>query len=264
MRRFDHFEPLLRAQLVGAEHLAHRVDQNLGGRAGQTSESLGAQQREVVPQAHAQRIGAVPNLERREGMHVHRRIRGFHRAQDLEIGLPREARMDAALQANLGRSALARLERAAHDLRGVEQIPPLRALVLAGALREGAERAAVAAHVGVVDVAVDDISRDVAVGLGAQLVGGLAYQPKVAAAGIEQARRAHPRAGTPHRDPSAHRASRRSRRRCGAGAPREKPGGSSALRPVRHESSRPRRAPSLSSRTAGRIAGSSQIALALA
>src|SRR5580698_9482344 len=94
--------------------------------------------------------------------------------------------MDAALQANLGRSTLARFKRSAHDLRGVEQIPALRALMLAGAFREGAERATVAAQVGVVDVAVDDVSRDVAVGFGAQLVGGRAYEPKLAAACIEQ------------------------------------------------------------------------------
>ncbi len=102
------------------------------------------------------------------------------------IRLAREARVDASLQANLRGAALPRLDRAAHDLRDVEQIGSLGTFVLSRALRERAEGAAVAADIGVIDVAVDDVGRDVAVGPGAQLIGRLADAVKIVAARIEQ------------------------------------------------------------------------------
>ncbi len=112
----------------------------------------------------------------------------FTRAQNVEISLAREARMNAALQTHLRRTALARLERAAHDLGDIEQVRPLRALVLARALRERAERAAVAADVGVIDVAVDDVSGDGAVRLRAQRIRRLADPAEIGAPRIEECR----------------------------------------------------------------------------
>ena len=96
--------------------------------------------------------------------------------------------MDAALQANLRRAALARLERAAHDLGGVEQVRPLGAFVLARALRERTEGAAITADVGVVDVAVDDVSGDRAVSLRPQCIRRFADAPEIGAARIEEHR----------------------------------------------------------------------------
>ena len=79
-----------------------------------------------------------------------------------EISLAAVIRMDAALEADLGRASLPGLGRAAHDFveREVVRRAPQRLMRLA--LGEGAERAAVGADVGVVDVAVDDVADDVA------------------------------------------------------------------------------------------------------
>ncbi len=93
-----------------------------------------------------------------------------------------------ALQTHFRRAALARLERAAHDLGDIEQVRPLRTLVLARTLRERAEGAAIAADVGVIDVAVDDIRGDGAVRLRAQRVRRFADSPEIGAARIEKCR----------------------------------------------------------------------------
>ena len=72
--------------------------------------------RQIVAQRQPQRLGAVPDLQRREGVHVDVGRRRFHRLDDGEIGLARVAGPDAALQAHLGGAALPGLARAAGDL----------------------------------------------------------------------------------------------------------------------------------------------------
>ena len=93
-------------------------------------------------------------------------------AANAEIGLAGVIRMNAALKAHLGRAALPRFGRAANDfLKGkVIRRAPQRLMLFA--LGEGAERAAVGADVGVVDVAVDDVADGVAADRSAKLIGG--------------------------------------------------------------------------------------------
>ena len=88
-----------------------------------------------------------------------------------EIGLAGVVRMDAALKAHLGRASLPRLGRAAHDFLERKVIGRAAQRLMRLALGEGAERAAIGADVGVVDVAVDDVADDVAARRPAKLIG---------------------------------------------------------------------------------------------
>src|SRR5262249_3495271 len=101
----------------------------------------------------------------------HRRFDG---STDGEIGLAGIVRVNAALQADLDRAALPRLAAAAHDFLECEVVGPPAQVRVGLALGEGAERAAVEAYVGVVDVAGDHIADALAAGLGAQRVGSRA------------------------------------------------------------------------------------------
>ena len=112
-----HLEPLLRRHLVGADHGPHLVVEDLGRRAGQRAEAEVAQPREVVVEREAERRRALPDLERRERVDVEAGHRVLDRRHDLGVVVARERRVDAALQADLGRAALPRLLAAPDDLR---------------------------------------------------------------------------------------------------------------------------------------------------
>ena len=88
-----------------------------------------------------------------------------------EIGLAGVIRMDAALKADFGRASLPGFGRAADDFIESEVIRRAAQRLMRLALGEGAERAAVRAHVGVVDVAVDDVADGVAADSSAKLIG---------------------------------------------------------------------------------------------
>ena len=53
-------------------------------------------------------------------MYMHARIGRFQGTQDAQIRFAGEARVDASLQANLGRTSLPCLERALDDFRDIE------------------------------------------------------------------------------------------------------------------------------------------------
>ena len=79
--------------------------------------------------------------------------------------------MDAALKADFGRAPLPRLGRAANDFLKSKVIRRAAQRLMLFALGEGAERAAIGAYVGVVDVAVDDVADGVAARRSAKLIG---------------------------------------------------------------------------------------------
>src|ERR1700684_4123817 len=79
--------------------------------------------------------------------------------------------MDAALEADFGRASLPRFGRAAHDLIEGKVIRRAPQRLMRFAFGEGAERAAIGAHVGIVDVAVDDVADDIAADRPAKLIG---------------------------------------------------------------------------------------------
>ena len=95
--------------------------------------------------------------------------------------------MDPALQADLGRAALPRLDGAAHDLLVGDEVGLAAQVRGQLALREGAEPAAEVADVRVLDVAGDDVADLVAVDLAPQAVGGREHALALLAAGAEEA-----------------------------------------------------------------------------
>src|SRR5262249_17775024 len=149
-------------------------------------EALFAQLSQVAVERHAQCGRTLPDLERRERVHVDVGHRVFHRAADLEVLAAGEARVDAALETDLRGAALPGLARAAGNL-GVRDQVRLPAQARGELpLREGAEAAAEVADVRVVDVPRDDVGDVVAVDLAAQVVGGRAD-----GGGLAAARREH-------------------------------------------------------------------------
>ena len=78
------------------------------------------------------------------------------RLDDLEVVVAVEARVDPALQADLGRALGLGLDHPAGDLVQPEQVRRAAQVERQRALGEGAEPALEGAHVGVVDVAVGD------------------------------------------------------------------------------------------------------------
>src|SRR5271166_2331543 len=102
-------------------------------------------------------------------MHIwDRRLDG---AANPEIGLAGVLRMDASLQAYLGRASLPCLARAAHDFLESEVVGRAAQRLMRLALGKGAELATIVADIGIVDVAIDDVSDSVAAPCPAKLIG---------------------------------------------------------------------------------------------
>ncbi len=117
---------------------------------------------------------------------MHIRNRRFDGAANGEIGLAGIIRMDAALKADLGGAPLPRLARAAHDFIEGKVIRRATQRLMRLALGESAERAAIGAYVGVVDVAVDDVADGVAADRPAQRIGRGDNAPVIGVARGEQ------------------------------------------------------------------------------
>ena len=94
----------------------------------------------------------------------------FHRLEYAEVGVAVEGGVNAALQADLAGAAIPRLPCSLADLVEIEQIA--RPSQLAGpSLGECAEPAAIKTDVGVVDVAVDDVSHRLASKISSAIIG---------------------------------------------------------------------------------------------
>ena len=187
MRRVVHLEPLRRRDLVGTDHRAYLVVEHLGRRSRQRRETGVAQAREIVGQRHAERRRSLPDLERRERVHVHLRHGVLDRAHHRLVVVAVERGMDPALQAHLRRAAIPRLEHAPRDLvvRYEERRPAQVRRELA--LRERAEAAAEVTDVRVLDVARDDVADVVAADLAPQTVGRCEHALALLAARAEEA-----------------------------------------------------------------------------
>ena len=120
-------------------------------------------------------------------MDVHLGDDSLDRPADRLIGGAGVVGMDAALQAHFRRPAIPRLDRATRNFLDGEIIRRAAQILVRAAFREGAELAPVIADVGVVDVAVHDVTHDVATDRASQRVGGLRDVPVVGVARREQA-----------------------------------------------------------------------------
>ena len=180
-----HFDPLVRADLVRADQGADFRVEYLGRCTGQGREARRLQLRQIILQRQAQRLRAMGDFQRREGVDMNIG-RGFtHGLQHRQIGVAVIVGMDAPLQADFGRAAIPGFRRAPSDLGIVEPVGGA-AHRLRTALGKGAEAAFVEADIGVVDVAVDGIGQSVADILLPQPVGLRDDGGKVMALRIEQ------------------------------------------------------------------------------
>ena len=179
-------EPLVGGDLVGAQHGAHVVVEDLGGGAGQRCEARVLQPTQVGGQVFAQPLGTLGDLERGEPVHVHVGHRVLHGAGDVDVVVAVEVGVDAALQRHLGGAHLPRLGGALGDVVERQQVRRAAQVQRQRPLREAAELALERAHVGVVDVAVVHPRDGVADRLVAQFVGQLGDRRHLGAAGPEQ------------------------------------------------------------------------------
>ena len=147
----------LGVDLVGAQHGADLVVEDLCGGAGQRAEAGVLEPGQVRRQRLAQPLGALGHLESREAVDVDAGHGGLHRPHHVDVEVAVEGRVDAALEAHLGRAPRGRLGGALGDVVEGEQVGRSAQVQRQRALGEPAERAPEGADVGVVDVAVDDV-----------------------------------------------------------------------------------------------------------
>jgi hypothetical protein len=119
-------------------------------------------------------------------MHMQAGRRGLHGAHDVQVVAAVVARVDAALDADLGGAASLGLDRAPHDLGQVELVGRAAQRLMPATARERTEQAAMPTDVGVGDVAVDDIADHVAVGFAPQGIGRRANLQGIRAPRLEQ------------------------------------------------------------------------------
>ncbi len=132
---------------------------------------------EVLGERHPRAPGALGHLEGGEGVDVDPLRAGPDRLDHVEVVVAVEARVDATLEADLGRALRLGLGHPAGDLLQLEQVRGAAQVERQRALGEGAEPALERADVGVVDVPVGDEGDRVAHDLGPQLVGQLGDRP---------------------------------------------------------------------------------------
>src|SRR5215468_5311686 len=127
------------------------------------------------------------DFQRRERVNVDPRYGLEDGAHQSQIGVARVGWMNAALEADFGGPALPSFEGAPSDFLECEVIGSAAQMIAELALRKGTEAAGVAAHVGVIDVAVDHVGDDVGVDLCTQAVSSNANLIDLSSAGREQA-----------------------------------------------------------------------------
>ncbi len=124
--------------------------------------------REVLLEPEPEGRRPLPDLERRERVHVDLGDFRLDRAHDARVVVAGERGMDPALEADLGRAALPSLPRAADDLLERNEVRRPAQVPRQLPLRERAEAAAEVADVRVLDVPGHDVRDLVAAGLAAE------------------------------------------------------------------------------------------------
>src|SRR5262249_15233208 len=127
------------------------------------------------------------DFQGRERVNVDRRYGLEDGAYQSQIGVARVGWMNAALEADFGGPALPSFEGTPRDFLEREIIRSAAQMIAKLAFRKGAEAARVAAHVGVIDVAVDHVGDDVGVDPRAQAVSSGADFIDLRSTGREQA-----------------------------------------------------------------------------
>src|SRR5689334_12412849 len=119
------------------------------------------------------------DFQRGESMDVNVRHGIFGGSTDRQIGLPSEGRVNTALHADFGRTAIPCLANAAADLREVNHVGLAPQSVMRLAFGEGTKPASMQADVGVIDVSCDHIADGVADAVAPELIRAAAEERKI-------------------------------------------------------------------------------------
>ena len=186
MRRFDHVDPLIGAELVRAERGSHLVVEDFRGGSGKRTQARGLEPFEEGRHGDTQGLRSLMHFQGREGVNVHAREGGLHRFADLEVGGAGVLGVDAALHAHLGRPAIPSLAGPAHHLVEPEIVRLAPQVLAELAFGEGAELALEVADIRVVDIAIDHVAHDLARDLTPKFIGGGADVVELFAAHLEE------------------------------------------------------------------------------
>ena len=180
------FEPFLGVHLVGANHRAYFVVEDLRRGAGEGGQPGLLGEDQVVAQRHTEPARTFGDLERGEAVHVDVGGDCLRGACDVEVVAAVEVGMDPALEADLGGAVLDGFDDASLQLVEPEQVGIAAEVQRERALRERTELALEGADVRVVDVAVAHEGDGVTDRLGAQAVGDVRDASEVGAPCAEQ------------------------------------------------------------------------------
>ena len=158
MRHLHHLEPLVALAFERRDSLPDGIDQNLAAAAGNRTEPRFLKTRDHFVQRHLERLGKMLELRRAEAVDVDMGIFFPDVMEQIEIPIEAELRMMAALHQDLHAARCGQLIQLLVELFAREHV---MIVVLFGAIKR-AELAVNVADVGVIDVAIDDVSDDFA------------------------------------------------------------------------------------------------------
>ena len=179
-------QPLLGVDLVGTQHGAHLVIEDLGSRTRKAPEPGIAQATEIHIERLAEATCPLGDLERSETVHVNVGSGFLHCPTHVDVVVTVEVGMDAALQRDLCGTQVPRLAYALGNVLEREQVGLAPEVERHRTLREAAELALERADIRVVDVPVVHPGNGVPHHLGTQLICVLRNGCHFVAPGAEQ------------------------------------------------------------------------------
>ena len=167
MRDIMHAQPIVGHRLEGRNPLAHAIHQNLAATAGNGTKARAGELPDDILQRQTKDLAKMNELARAESMDVELRKFALNVREQIQIPLQRKLWVMAALHQNLRPAQGDRfLDFFVHLIEGDD----VRVQVLFRPIK-GAEFAIDIADIGVVDIAIDDVSDDLVaaafMGLGA-------------------------------------------------------------------------------------------------
>ena len=158
MRRGDDLDPLIHRDAAARDPVADLLVEDLRRCSRQGAEPRRPQGLEILGYGQAGAEAAVQHLLRGEGVQMHLGHGGLDGPAEVDVVRAVELGGQPRLDAHLGGAHLPGLHGAADDFLQGKEVSLLLAVVAA----EGAEGAVLDAHVGEVDVAIDDVGDEVA------------------------------------------------------------------------------------------------------
>ena len=188
VRRSVHVKPLTRRQLVGTDDLSNLVVQNLRSSSRQSSQPGRFQRQQVRLEVHVRAPGALKYFKCAKGMYMHLGHRVVDRFHHIDVVVTIKFGMDSTLQTHLCGAGRRSLNDSLGHLFQGQQVGVTSQVEGERTLGESAKTAFEGAHVGVVDIPIDDEGDVVTGSLTTNIVGTFSYQCEIGTARTEQCR----------------------------------------------------------------------------